>query len=84
MGHIITSSGIKADPSKISAIQTMKATKDVKELKRFLGMVSYLSKFIKSAATLTDKLRSLDRKGVDFTWTSVHQKDFEKIKEIIA
>lgn len=48
LGHVVTNEGVKPDPRKVTAIQEMKAPKDVKELKRFLGMVSYLSKFLPS------------------------------------
>lgn len=48
MGHVITPNGLKPDPNKIRAINNMQAPNEVKALKRFLGMVSYLSKFLPS------------------------------------
>ena len=45
LGHIIDDAGIHPDPDKVSAIQQLKAPKNVAELRRFLGMVTYLSKF---------------------------------------
>ena len=46
MGHIVTGSGLKLDPDKVKAIQEMKPPTDVQGLRRFLGLVNYLSKFI--------------------------------------
>ncbi|KAA2234846.1 hypothetical protein F0L74_33115, partial [Chitinophaga agrisoli] len=46
VGHIFTSEGLKADPSKTKAITEMPAPKDVPTLQRFLGMTNYQGKFI--------------------------------------
>ena len=46
VGHIIGKDGLKPDPKKIEAIVNMDAPKDKEELQRFLGMTTYLSKFI--------------------------------------
>ena len=45
LGQIISSEGIKIDPSKTEAITEMLAPRSVNELQRFLGMVNYLGKF---------------------------------------
>lgn len=44
-GHIFTVDG-KADPAKTEAIKTMPRPTNSKEVKRFLGMLNYLGKFI--------------------------------------
>ena len=46
LGHIFTKNGIKVDQRKISAIKNMPIPKSNQELMRFLGMVTYLMKFI--------------------------------------
>ena len=46
LGHIISSEGIKIDPSKTEAITKMPLPRSVNELQRFLGMINYLGKFI--------------------------------------
>ena len=46
LGHRITRDGLQADPEKVQAISNMKAPSDRTELRRFLGMVTYLAKFI--------------------------------------
>lgn len=84
MGHVITPEGLKPDPKKISAIKSMPAPSDVKSLKRFLGMVSYLAKFLPSMSQKTEILRSLDRKNTDWNWTKDHQSAFENIKKDIC
>lgn len=46
LGHIVGKDGIKIDPSKVEAIKKMKEPSDVSELRRFLGMVNQVGKYI--------------------------------------
>ena len=46
IGHLLTSEGIKPDPKKVETVQKMPQPTDVPSMKRFLGMVNYLSKFL--------------------------------------
>ena len=61
VSHVLTSEGVKADPEKIRAVVEMQTPDDAKSLQRFLGMVTYLSKFIpqlsEAAAPLLQSLR---------------------------
>ena len=50
-GHIFSDQGVKADPDKISAITDMPLPEDATELRRFLGMITYLAKFIKNLSS---------------------------------
>jgi len=84
MGHLLTSKGLKPDPKKISAISSMKAPENVQELKRFLGMVSYLAKFLPSISSETEILRNLDKTNNEWTWTKEHRNAFEKVKQMIS
>lgn len=84
MGHIISVDGLKADPDKVKAITEMPVPTDRKSLLRFLGMITYLSKFIQNCATLTHKLRQLTKSNVVWQWGPEHQVDFDKIKQAIS
>ena len=50
MGHIISNQGIQAEPAKVSAIVNMPAPTDIAGIKRFCGMVQYLSRFLPNLA----------------------------------
>ena len=52
-GHIISSEGVKVDPEKIEAITKMPLPKFVNELHQFLGMTTYLGKFIPNLVEAT-------------------------------
>ena len=43
MGHVITKDGLKIDQQKIEAINNYETPKDVKTVRRLLGMCNYLS-----------------------------------------
>ena len=45
LGHVISSSGIEADPEKLQAIADLPPPQIVQEVRTFLGMVNQLSKF---------------------------------------
>ena len=51
-GYIFSDQGISPDPAKITAIKNVKAPKNTGELRSFLGMTNYLSKFIDRYSTL--------------------------------
>ena len=44
-GHILTDTGLQADPSKIDAIVKMPPPPDVKTLQSYLGLVNYMARF---------------------------------------
>lgn len=84
LGHIVSAAGLKMDPERINAISDIKTPTTVKELQRFLGMVTYVSKFISNLAELTSPLRELLKRGVEWQWGTPQQESFQKIKDSLA
>lgn len=84
IGHILTQDGIKSDPKKVETIINMPSPTDVTSLKRFLGMVSYLQKFLPNISQRTESLRMLERKDQPWMWNNTHEKDFIEIKRMIS
>ena len=84
LGHIISSEGIKVDPSKTDAITKMSVPQSLTELQRFLGMVNYLSKFIPNLAEVTAPLRVLLKKDVVFKLQKSQLDVIEKLKTLIT
>ena len=68
LGHVITSNGIKPDPEKLAAILEMEEPEDVSAVRRFLGMINYLWKFIPHLSARTKPLRDLLNKHSAWTW----------------
>ena len=84
IGQVLTSDGIKPDPKKVEAIQNISQPTDVPSVKRFHGMVNYLSKFLPNISTITEPLRQLEAKDVEWHWDENQQKAFEEIKKLIT
>ena len=80
LGHIVSKRGIEPDPIKIKAIQEAPIPTNVSDLKSFLGICGYMSKFIPNYANLVEPLRRLTRKDVKWTWGSEQVQSFEQLK----
>ena len=65
LGHL-SSEGVKVDPAKVEAIIKMPLPNSVNELQQFLGMITYLGKFIPNLAEVACPLRTLLKKRVEF------------------
>ena len=61
-GHKLTPNGLKADEGKIEAIVKMEPPKNETELRSFLGMVNYLSRYTPALAELKPPLDRLYKK----------------------
>ena len=58
-GHLLTSEGLKPDPSKVSAIKDMQPPCNKAELETVLGMINYLAKFSPNLSEVTTPMRQL-------------------------
>ena len=57
-GNIYTAEGIRPDPDKVRDIQQMPSPQNKEDAQRFLGMLTYLTKFIPQLADKAHTLRS--------------------------
>ena len=53
VGHLLTSERLKLDPEKTQAILQMPEREDIPALRRFLGIVTYLGKFMPHLSEMT-------------------------------
>ena len=68
LGFLVHSRGIDVDPAKATTIATMRPLATVKELKSFLGKVSYIRRFIPGLASITLAFGKLLKKRQSFEW----------------
>ena len=79
-GVVFSDQGISRDPVKVEAIKEASRPKNVNELRSFLGMTSYCSRFISDYATICELLRRLTRQDEEWNWSNDQEMAFEKLK----
>ncbi len=84
LGFLVHQRGIDVDPMKAKAIATMKPPTTVKELKSFLGKLSYIRRFIPGLAAVTTAFTPLLKKGVKYEWTDERQQTFQQLQRVMA
>ena len=65
---------------KVQAIHKCKPSQSKAEVRRFLGITGYLSKFIPRYASLTKPQREITHKGAKFHWGREEDDAFEELK----
>ena len=80
MAHTLSSSGIKIADDKVKAVKETPPPTNPSEVKSFLGLINFCSKFIKNLATIAEPLRKLTRKDVDWHWGHEQQNTRSKHK----
>lgn len=84
MGHLLTADGLKPDPEKVAAIRNMNRPQNRTELQQYLGMVTYLRKFLPQLSDVTAPLRLLLEKTAEWCWEEAHDKSFEEIQRMVS
>jgi hypothetical protein len=84
LGFTLTPSGIQPQAKKVEAIQQIAEPRNKKELRRFLGMISYYREMVPNKSALTAKLNKLTSKNVPFVWAPETAAAFQDIKTVLA
>ena len=97
LGYILSRDGIKPQPKKVQSILALTPPKNVKDLRRFLGMVQYYrdlwarrSEMLAPLTSLvgecghTKTTKRLKVRKKPWHWEEVHQKAFNDVKATIA
>ena len=83
VGYIVSSEGIKADPTKIKAISEFPAPTNITELRSFMDMANQLGGFTHLLSEGEGPLRNLLKPKKAFLWSPQHEEAFTKIKELL-
>ena len=97
LGYTLTIDAIKPQRNKVQAMLALAPPRNVKELRRFLGMVQYYRDLWARRSDMLAPLTSLvgecgqtkatkakETKKVPWYWAKVHQKAFDDVKATIA
>ncbi|XP_062537680.1 uncharacterized protein LOC134206005 [Armigeres subalbatus] len=80
LGFTLTPDGWRINEEKVAAIKHFRRPSTCSEVKSFLGLVTFIDKFIPHRATKTECLRRLATSD-SFYWTDNEESEFEYIKE---
>ena len=83
LGYVISSDGIQMDPEKTEAVQKFPRPTTVKQLQRFLGLLTFSLRFIPRLADLSAPLRALLQKDAPFLWTEACESSFLQLKRTL-
>ena len=84
LGFKITTDGIKPETEKVETIRSLPPPISVKEIRSFIGMISYYRRFIPNMSTIAKPLIELTRKYSKFKWTDECQEAFDYLKESLT
>ena len=80
LGYVIEAEGIHPCEEKVNAIKSAPAPSNVTELRSWLGLLNYYSKFLNMLSTTLRPLNRLLEKDVVFQWSNECQIAFDKCK----
>lgn len=83
-GHIVSEKGIRPDSNKVDAIKNAPHPTTASEVRSFLGLTNYCSRYIPDYSTITFPLRQLTKNNVKFHWDHTHEKAFQSLKDAIT
>lgn len=82
VGHTLTAEGLQPDEDKIRAVKNMPKPESKEDVRRFLGFIQYLSKFLPKLSEVDAPLRDLLHNDVDFHWDKPQIKSYKQLKEL--
>ncbi|XP_046399364.1 uncharacterized protein K02A2.6-like [Ischnura elegans] len=84
LGHKIDREGLHPTISKVEAITKCPPPRNVSQLRAFLGLIEYYSKFLPNLATRLAPLHELLRKESKWDWSEKCEEAFQSVKTSIA
>ena len=84
LGHQISQKGLHPTKEKVRAIVEAPAPQNITQLKSFLGMLNYYSKFLPNLSTLLATLYKLLHKKMSWQWGKAQQEAFFNAKELLV
>jgi hypothetical protein len=84
LGHIVSAEGVRIDPSRVEAIQTLSLPRSKKEVQAFLGKINFLRRFISNFVELVKHITTMLKKGNEVKWTAEPRESFVQIKRALT
>lgn len=80
LGFLIDEEGIHLDSEKVAPILNYPALKSVKQVRSFIGLISWYRRFLKNLATIAEPITRLLKEDQVWIWSEEQEKAFAEIK----
>ncbi|KAK7103074.1 hypothetical protein V1264_021199 [Littorina saxatilis] len=84
LGHRISKNGISPDPAKLEAIMTMTDPTNVPELRRMLGMINFLGRYLPNLSSVLQPVTQLLEKNQAWTWGPAQIQAMVTVKKMLT
>ena len=84
LGHVVRNHGVSTDPKKIEAVRSWPSPQTAKDVKSFLGLCSYYSRFVRDFSDIARPLYKLTEGQREFRWTSECEDAFRWLKALLT
>ena len=84
LGVVIGPRGVEMQKEKMEGVLNWPASRNVKEVQKFLGLANYYRRFIKNFARIAALLHMLVRKKQKWKWEKKQEKAFERLKVVFT
>jgi len=84
LGVVIGPNGIEMEEEKVDRVLSWLEPKNMKDVRKFLGLANYYRRFIKDFAQVARPINVLMRKDVKWQWEVEQQKAFDKLKRVFT
>ncbi|XP_062542351.1 uncharacterized protein LOC134210318 [Armigeres subalbatus] len=84
LGHRLSEKGVLPSDDKVRSVLECRPPKTKEELRSFLGLVTFVSRFLPDLATANHPLRELVKQSTNYVWNHEHQKAFDLIKQRVG
>ena len=84
LGVVIGPKGVEMQKEKIEEVLNWPASRNIKEVQKFLGLANYYRRFIKDFAKIAAPLHVLVRKEQKQKWEKEQEEAFEKLKAVFT
>lgn len=84
LGHRISKKGLQQNPNKLKALLKLPKPKNVPELRRCIGIVSYYRRFVPNYSIIAEPLLKLLKKNVPYNWADAQDEAFSRLIEALG
>ena len=83
LGHTVDKHGSTPNDDKVRALKVFPRPKNAKDIKSFLGMMTFYRHYIPAFSVVAAPLTALLRKDVAFTWNADQETAFIKLRSAL-